>query len=100
MARHKSKLEPEAPVAPVPVVTVALSKCQSCGSTRRSDYRGVTMQYVGALQAADGTNYNTVVWRYCNCLDCRQTRCDRSFETRDEPATSSAAEAPAEENCG
>jgi hypothetical protein len=71
-----------------PTVNVELSRCQTCGSTERSDFYAKTVQpYAG--ETADGTKYNVIVRRRCNCLKCGQQRIERSLELDPElePAT-------------
>lgn len=61
------------------VVTVAPSRCPCCGSTRRSEYLDRTAQeYRGVT--SEGLDYNLIVRRRTQCLDCDQMRIDRSLE--------------------
>jgi nitrate reductase cytochrome c-type subunit len=61
------------------VVDVETSRCPNCQSTRRSEYLGArNVQEFEGL--AEGRPYNRIVRRRCQCLDCGQTRIDRTFE--------------------
>lgn len=57
------------------VVTVEPSRCQTCGSSKRSPYQNTTRRdYRGT-----GTKFAEIVYRRCQCLDCEQWRIDREF---------------------
>lgn len=60
--------------------TVEPSRCinAQCGSTAREDYDGKTVIDIGGEH--DGKPYTRVVYRPTRCLDCGQTRTDRTFE--------------------
>lgn len=61
-----------------PVVVVNLSKCPKCGSIKRTSYNHTRAMDYG--QIVDGRDYSKVIWRNCKCLDCGQTRIDKTFE--------------------
>ena len=64
----------------VDLITVEPSRCNRCGSTRRSDYYGKTEQ---AFQGEhNGQPFTHIVRRRTRCLDCAQTRIDRTYENR------------------
>ena len=67
------------------MVEVQVSKCQKCGSTRRSEYHGTqTIEQAFPGIASDGTEYTHTIWRRCACLDCGQHRIDIYRENRAE----------------
>lgn len=63
------------------VITVATSRCPTCGSTDRDPYYGVKTMAHGGI-TADGDLYTHVVWRRTRCCACGQIRIDKSFESR------------------
>lgn len=66
-------------IKPTPTTEVEASRCRACGSTNRTGYHHVTVQeYAGVT--GDGRPYTSIVRRRTECLDCGQTRIDRSFE--------------------
>ena len=66
------------------VVDVELSRCPTCGSTRRSEYLDRQVQQHSGVRS-DGTHYNRIVRRRTRCLDCAQMRIDRTLELELEP---------------
>lgn len=61
------------------VADAPASRCPSCDSTNRSKYGAITTVVSSGVDAS-GKPYTEIVWRTCRCLDCGQTRRDRSFE--------------------
>ncbi len=59
-------------------VDVEASRCPSCGSTERGEYRGRTVQEYEGIY--NGQPYTAIVRRRCVCLNCGQWRVDRTFE--------------------
>ena len=54
------------------------SACNKCGSTRRAAYTNRREQpFQGVYR---GAKYNRIVRHSTRCLDCQQTRIDRTFE--------------------
>jgi len=74
----KAKSEPKAPTIVNDVPAAPVSTCK-CGSTRRTDYHNTTQNAIDGLKP-DGTPYNRVTQRRCECLDCGQCRIDRTFD--------------------
>jgi hypothetical protein len=70
--------------APKIVNTVDPSRCRVCQSTRREDYEKKTVQDLSGER--DGQPYNRIVYRPTRCLDCGQSRVDRTFEFEPSPA--------------
>ena len=62
----------------VDVVVVERSHCPKCGSARRSEYWGKTVQRCPGLRAG-GTPYMAIIRRRCRCLDCGHVRIDREY---------------------
>ena len=66
------------------MATAQESRCPNCKGTNRSKY----IQPVESLirgQEADGTPFDTVIWRKCQCSDCGQWRTVRTYELRNPP---------------
>jgi hypothetical protein len=61
--------------------TVILSRCPSCGSTRRTKYfRRDVIPAIGTDR--NGHRYTQVVFRYCRCLACDTYRRDVFYESQ------------------
>ena len=63
------------------VITVQPSRCPRCGSTRRSEYWGKTVQEYAGIDP-EGRPYTHIIRRRCRCLDCGQVRIDKTYENR------------------
>lgn len=78
--------------------TVVPSRCQRCGSTKRTPY---TKRHIltcgGQRSPTTGLAYNLVVLRWTSCEECDQHRVDRSEElVRELPADPADVEAIAD----
>ena len=77
----------------LPVVTVAATQCQKCGSTERGRYTRTTETPHPCVW--DGRSYTHVVRRWTACAACGQSRIDRTLENRS-AASKEAGTAPDE----
>jgi hypothetical protein len=59
------------------------TRCPACKSTKRSEYRSTSTQEYAGLDDK-GRPYTHIVRRWCNCMDCGQSRIDRVYENRTE----------------
>jgi hypothetical protein len=60
------------------IVDVPASRCNQCGSTRRSHYERVH-RLEGSGNDPHGRPYSAVEMRSTRCLDCSQARIDRTW---------------------
>ena len=61
-----------------PVVETNSTRCPKCGSSNRTKY--LTTRRVVFRGFHKGEPYNSVTFRACRCLECRQRRVDKSYD--------------------
>jgi len=68
-----------------PIVDSDATVCPKCGSSRRTEYHGIrTLEASGVDR--QGRPYSATVWKHATCLDCGQSRVDRSHVYEPQPA--------------
>lgn len=77
-----SKNKPKPAIAIDQVVYVIPGRCNRCGSTGRTPYKGHRRVMKRKGTAPDGKPYNRKTWRDTKCLNpkCRQSRVDIVLE--------------------